>query len=64
MKSNLGKPLSKNEMKAVMGGKFPGCAAQGQNGEAYSQGCCTGLSECPGSTHKCEPPSDPCFGVV
>ncbi|MCR8561750.1 hypothetical protein KXD93_29105 [Mucilaginibacter sp. BJC16-A38] len=63
MNSNLGKPLSKSEMKAVQGGKFPGCAVQGQNGNAYSLGCCTGLAQCPGTTHTCEPPTDPCFDI-
>lgn len=48
MKSNLGKPLSKKEMKAVQGGKYPGCAAYGQAGVAYQYGCCAGLLACGG----------------
>jgi hypothetical protein len=54
MRSDLGKRLSKKEMREVQGGKLPGCAAQGQNGIAYSQGCCTGLILCT-VNHLCEP---------
>jgi len=54
MKSNLGKSLTKKEMKEVQGGKLPGCAAQGQNGNSYSLGCCTGLIKCT-VNNLCEP---------
>ena len=46
MKTNLGKPLSKSEMKAVQGGKIFGCAVDGQTGRIYQQGCCSGYSQC------------------
>jgi bacteriocin-like protein len=60
MNYNLGKPLSKKEMKEVQGGKLPGCAMHGQNGVAYSQGCCTGLFQC-ASTKTCLNPGEcPC----
>jgi len=62
MKTNLGKPLTKQELKKIQGGKLPGCATIGENGIAYSQGCCVNLSECP-TTHLCEPPGSACFGV-
>ncbi|WP_428331749.1 class IIb bacteriocin, lactobin A/cerein 7B family [Mucilaginibacter sp.] len=63
MSTNFGKPLTKKEMKEIQGGKLPGCGSLGQNGVSYSQGCCTGLSQCPG-THLCEYPSNSCFGVA
>jgi lactobin A/cerein 7B family class IIb bacteriocin len=56
MKANLGKPLTKKEMKEIQGGKLPGCAGVGQPGVAYAQGCCTGLLPCGGTTGlNCEP---------
>ena len=61
MKSNLGKPLSKNEMKAVLVGKIQGCATQaGQLAAAYTLGCCyatTGLVLCPPS-NTCQYPAN------
>ena len=40
MKTELGKPLTKKQMKEIQGGKFPGCAPAGKLGSAYVQGCC------------------------
>jgi len=60
MNSNLGKQLSKKEMKAIQGGKYPGCAQHGQNGIAYQYGCCTGLYQC-AATNTCLNPGEcPC----
>ena len=47
MKLKLGKPLSKKEMKAIKGGRFPGCAGVGQSALAYTDGCCAGLHASP-----------------
>lgn len=55
MRANLGKSLSREEMKQIQGGKYPGCATQGENGNSYSQGCCTGLIQCTVS-NQCEVP--------
>ena len=38
MNSNLGKPLSKKEMRAVQGGKLPGCAAKDQKADDQRNG--------------------------
>lgn len=54
---NFGKSLSKAEMKRIQGGKLPGCATHGYNGNAYSQGCCTGLYQC-ATTNTCLAPGE------
>ncbi|MEP6612365.1 MAG: hypothetical protein ABJA76_10785 [Mucilaginibacter sp.] len=47
-------------MRAVQGGKLPGCAMHGQNGVAYSLGCCTGLFQCAATKTCLNPGECPC----
>lgn len=60
MKTNFKKPLTRNEMKQINGGKLTGCAMQGQKAVAYMDGCCTGLIACTDVEHTCEPDTTQC----
>ena len=45
MKESM-KPLTRNEMRQVQGGKNPGFAPYMTVGVGYTNGCCAGLSAC------------------
>ncbi len=60
MKTILGKPLSKKEMKTVQGGIGIGCAIAGNKAKLWTLGCCPGLYTCPVST-LCVVSSDQCL---
>ncbi len=65
MKINLGKSLSRAEMKTVLGGGAPLCSAKGQNPEFSATGrCCEGLTPChlsAGTNYTCQPAGTICY---
>jgi hypothetical protein len=64
MKINLGKSLSRKEMKSILGGATASCTPQGGNPVYYAAPCCSGLSPCRISATSgaiCEPIHTPCY---
>jgi hypothetical protein len=62
MRSDLGKPLTRREMKNIHGGTDQFCARMGQNPLDYPFGCCEGktCNDGFGTWPKCVPNKQPC----